>query len=302
MKKSYNTLLFLFITTISFAQGIAIQGIARDNASSAITDINLTFTFSITKNDNTVLYSETQAIKTDNFGVFSHIVSTGNPTTSAFNNVDFSITNLKMKVLVVYQGNTIEVYNQPFQYTPYAFFAEKAALATNATNADNGVPTGAVMPYTGATAPEGWVLCNGQSLTAITGAAALITIVGNNAPNLGGMFLRGAGPNTNSGYTVNDGPALKTIQADASKSHAHDSGNLLATANGIHNHTYKSGLGSSYGIASGSQSSGEIGRYPVDNTSTSDGLHSHLVTGSTSLTGDTESRPVNYGVNYIIKL
>jgi hypothetical protein len=294
MKRIYLLLPFLFIATLTIAQGIAIQGIARDNTNSAITDTNLTFTFSVTKDDNTVQYAEKQSIKTDNFGVFSHIVSTGNPETSTFNNVDFSIEDLKMKVSVNYNGNTIDVYDQPFQYTPYAHFAKRAA------NADDGVPTGAIMPFIGTVAPIGWALCNGAALP--TTAAELRAMVGSNAPNLGGMFLRGAGTNTNSGYTVNDGPALKTIQADASKSHAHGSGNLLATANGIHNHTYKSGLGSSYGIQSGSQSSGEIGRYPVVNTSSSNGLHSHSVIGSTSLTGDTESRPVNYGVNYIIKL
>ncbi|ARV15312.1 tail fiber protein [Polaribacter sp. SA4-12] len=299
MKKFYNTLLFLFITTISFAQGIAIQGIARDNASSAITDTNLTFTFSITKNDNTVLYSETQAIKTDNFGVFSHIVSTGNPTTSAFNNVDFSITNLKMKVLVVYEGNTIEVYNQTFQYTPYAFFAQKAALATNATNADDGVPTGAIMPYSGTTAPEGWVLCDGQSLTSITGSAALIALVGNTAPNLQGTFLRGTGLSPTNGRS---GPGLGTFQTDTFRSHLHGSGSLFANTAGSHTHAYQSGAGDQSGIDGGGWNSGEIGYRITNNTSSNAGSHGHVVSGSVGSTGDTETRPVNYGVNYIIKL
>jgi microcystin-dependent protein len=296
MKKSYNTLLFLFITTISFAQGIAIQGIARDNASSAITDINLTFTFSITKNDNTVLYSETQAIKTDNFGVFSHIVSTGNPTTSAFNNVDFSITNLKMKVLVVYGGNTIEVYNQPFQYTPYAFFAEKAALATNATNADNGVPTGAVMPYTGATAPEGWVLCNGQSLTSITGAAALIAIVGNNAPRLEGLYLKGVGVDAFSTTITSIG--LRGYQPSAIAKHT-STGSTSQSGN--HNHSIQ--LGQHNRSFEGSSS----GNWPYQGgtknaTLTSDaaGNHAHTVTVASG--AGIETRPNSYGVNYIIKL
>ena len=302
MKKIYYTLLFLFITTISFAQGIAIQGIARDNANSAITDTNLTFTFSITENDNTVIYSETQAIKTDNFGVFSHIVSTGNPTTSAFNNIDFSITNLKMKVLVVYEGNTIEVYNQTFQYTPYAFFAQKAALATNATSADNGVPTGSIMPYLGTAAPEGWVLCKGQSITSVPNSAALIALVGDNAPNLQGLFLRGTG-SYNSNHS---GPALKTLQSQSIGKHKHYANLSGSTSSdGSHSHSYSSGSGSTAGIDSDSWNSGEIGLGIINNTTSTAGEHSHTFNaqGYTNDYGTViENRPINYGVNYIIKL
>ena len=120
MKKLTYTLLFFLAISSSFAQGISVQGIARDNASSAITNTTLTFTFSITKDDNSVLYAETQSIKTDNFGVFSHIISTGNPVTNTFNDIDFEIANLKLKVSVNYNNNTIEVYNQTLQSTPYA--------------------------------------------------------------------------------------------------------------------------------------------------------------------------------------
>jgi|TARA_B110000908_G_C10200045_1_gene424871 hypothetical protein len=297
MKRIYLLLSFLFISTLTIAQGIAVQGIARDNASSAITDINLTFTFSITKNDNTVLYSETQAIKTDNFGVFSHIVSTGNPTTSAFNNVDFSITNLKMKVLVVYGGNTIEVYNQPFQYTPYAFFAEKAALATNATNADNGVPTGAVMPYTGATAPEGWVLCNGQSLTSITGAAALIAIVGNNAPRLEGLYLKGVGVDA---YSATNTPiGLRGYQQSAIAQHTSTGNTNYA---GEHQHQVPIGLHPRSFEGSSSGDWVYVSKTDKNATLLSDGAGQHVHTVTVASGAGIETRPNSYGVNYIIKL
>ncbi len=307
MKKIYYTLLFLFITTISFAQGIAIQGIARDNASSAITDTNLTFTFSITENDNTVIYSETKSIKTDNFGVFSHIVSTGNPTTSAFNNVDFSITNLKMKVLVVYEGNTIEVYNQTFQYTPYAFFAQKAALATNATSAENGVPTGTIVAFMGTTAPSGWLLCDGATIPSIN--TALITLLNQTStPNLKGLFLRGVGQGVyGANYT---GAGLNRYQDDSNKPHNHDSGTYKTDTKGNHNHADGNwnqlseravGNFSPEGVnnqAEGGTEPNIIQVKPMKNK----GDHSHDVTGYSGISGGTETRPVNYGVNYIIKL
>ena len=247
MKKFYYTLLFLFATTVAFAQGISVQGIARDNASAALTDKDLNFTFSITQSDNVVLFAETQSIRTDNFGVFSHIVGTGNPTQNTFADVNFATKDLKLKVTVSYDGNDIEVYDQPFQYTPYALHAR------------NGVPTGSVMPFLGTDAPDGWVLCNGQDLTSIDGAAALIAMVGNNAPNLQGMFLRGTGK---SPVNEKEGPALKATQGDDNKSHYHYtslSGSTSTT--GSHSHSFSgsnddNGDPGSYIVTSPSQYNG----------------------------------------------
>jgi microcystin-dependent protein len=306
MKKFLAIALFLFISLTTLAQGIAVQGIARDNNNSGILDTNLTFTFSITKNDNTVQYSETQSIRTDNFGVFSHIVSTGNPTTGAFNNVDFSITNLKLKVIVNYNASEIEVYNQTFQYTPYSHFAKNAA---NAANAANGAPVGSIMPYTGSTAPAGWVLCDGGSLEAISGAEALIALVGVNAPNLQGMFLRGTGE---SPVNQQFGPSLLGTQGDAGKDHEHYL-SLSTTTAGLHNHD--NGAAGEYrhllkvdGYSTAIGTDNDFG-YNQPNISNAEamansGNHQHVVSGNThGVQGfGAESRPVSYGVNYIIKL
>ena len=317
MKKFFAIALFLFISLTTLAQGIAIQGIARDNESSAITNTVLTYTFSITKSDNTVQYSETEGIQTDNFGVFSHIVSTGNPTNGAFNNVDFSIANLKLRVTVTYAGDEIEVYNQEFQYTPYAHFAKRAAVATNAdnadraavaTNADDGVPTGSIISYIGATAPDGWVLCHGQDIINVTGSTALRNLVGNNAPDLRGTFLRGTGTSSVHGKS---GPSLKATQADTFKSHAHGVAVSL-TSNGNHNHRIVKLPQDSGGVSgqdrahltttNGSDETWQsISGSPTSAIQTA-GNHSHTATGTISPTGNAETRPVNYGVNYIIKL
>jgi microcystin-dependent protein len=298
MKQFYITISALVFSTIIFAQGISVQGIARDNASSALVDRTFTFTFSIAKNDNTIVYSETQPIKTDNFGVFSHIVSTGNPVTGIFNNIDFSISNLKIKVSVSDNGNLIEVYNQPFQYTPYAFFAKKAALAAN------GVPTGSIMPYIGSVAPAGWVLCVGQSLPNNAEHTALRSLVGNNAPDLRGTFLRGIGTSLINGQP---GPTLRAHQGDDFKAHLHAWGTLKAetTTAGAHTHSVTFKVEND---AKGDDGFGKYGEIEEDGTAIettdSQGAHTHAVTvsGSTALTGGRETRPVNYGVNYIIKL
>lgn len=298
MKKKYYTLILVFLTTISFSQGISVQGIARDNASSAITDTNLTFTFSITQDDNTVLYSETQGIRTDNFGVFSHVVSSGNPVTNTFNDIDFAIKNLKLKVSVVYNGSTIEVYDQPFQYAPYAHFATRAVRADNA---DNGVPPGSIMPYAGETAPAGWVLCKGQSIASLPEGAALRAIVGNNVPNLQGTFLRGTGTSpTNS----KSGPALRAFQGDDNKSHQHRVKLNTSSADTSHYHNIPLGDGGAGGTARYAyQSDTNNGsRSSSGPTDTRAQTHTHSIDGDSYASGGSESRPVNYGVNYIIKL
>jgi microcystin-dependent protein len=300
MKKPFLTLLLLLISSISFAQGISIQGIARDNESSAITDTSLTFTFSITKDDNTVLYAETQSIKTDNYGVFSHIVRTGNPLNStSFNDIDFKIEDLKLIVSVDYNSNAIEVYNQTFQYTPYAHFAKKAG---------NGVPTGAIMPFLGETAPEGWVLCEGQNITSVAGSADLMSLLdGDNVPDLRGTFLRGTGTSLKNGQP---GPELRKHQGDGFKEHLHAADLTGSTSSsGIHNHNYQDYYWSDQGDTDlyGTPSGDDVGRRnDVQRTTTSTGGHNHSVSvsGNTANAneGVTETRPVNYGVNYIIKL
>lgn len=294
MRQFYITIIALAFSTFIFSQGISVQGIARDNASSALADQIFTFTFSIAKDDNTIVYSETQSIRTDNFGVFSHIVSTGNPVTGAFNSVDFSISDLKIKVSVNYSGNQIEVYSQTFQYTPYAHFANKAALATNATNAANGAPTGSIMPYLGTVAPAGWVLCDGQSLPDNAEHSALRSLVGNNAPNLLGMFLRGAGVST---VNNQSGPVLMATQADEIKSHDHTA---TSSTNGSHTHTEKGVLVST--TKASMQTNGLwMNTDTLSNTNTSSaGNHTHTI--SVSNTGGGETRPVSYGVYYIVKL
>jgi hypothetical protein len=326
MKKSFLILAFLCISVNFFSQGISVQGIARNNDNSAMTGKTLDFTFDIAKADNTVLYSETQTIKTDILGVFSHIVSQGNPQDNAsFQNVDFSLENLRLKVTVSLDGNVFEVYNQPFQYTPYAHFAKRAK------NADDGVPTGAIMPFIGKAgkvedAPAGWVFCWGQSITNTEGAAALIDLVGNTAPDLKGMFLRGAGVTTVSKDTERltyVGPDLMEFQEDADIEHKHYNENLEGSASAAGDHTHNTGL---IGITESISNSKSSFKTAVVSAGSSnkielslEGKHPHEIKDISGYSGyaekrlsnrekpllveaKKESRPANYGVNYIIKL
>jgi microcystin-dependent protein len=314
MKKSFLVFFVFSISLNFFAQGIAVQGIARDNASSAIPDTPLNFTFSITQDDNTVLYVESQPIRTDNYGVFSHIVKNGNPVNGAvFSTIDFSIQNLKMKVSVNYNSTDIEVYDQPFQYTPYAHFAANAANAENAENAENaanGVPTGSIISFIGGnvnSAPSGWVKCEGQDLSPTSENAALIALVGTKAPDLRGLFLRGTGTNS----VINSvGPALKTYQDDTLEAHQHG---VTITVNAVGNHNHAitrlpqdlqaNGSGDMMALVDSGAQDESWAPVSGGNSATSDeGQHNHTATGDIASTGSFETRPANFGVVYIIKL
>jgi hypothetical protein len=191
-------------------------------------------------------------------------------------------------ITVKYNGSDIIISNSPFQYTPYA------------KSAENGVPTGTIVAFAGAAAnvPVGWTLCDGRALNTVNGSQNLINLIGSNAPDLRGMFLRGTGTSAVNGQA---GPSLRATQQDSFESHNHGH-NLTTGSSGDHAHTYwdrsinEGGSDGDYANGDGTAEKDE-GR----NTSTN-GAHTHTINGGVLNTGDAETRPVNYGVNYIIKL
>jgi hypothetical protein len=321
-KNLFLTVVLLFIATLNYAQtsaeasGIAIQGIARDAGNTARIDTPITLTFGLYYLNGTTIVpigSPVDAnLTTDNFGVFSYVLEAG-----VENNATMANHQAYLKIS---EGSTT-ISDEKLNHVPYAIAA------------NNGVPTGSIMPFVGASTdvPNGWVLCNGGALP--TTATKLIDMIGDNAPNLGGMFLRGAGDNTNTGYETNDGPALNSTQGDLNKTHNHvasDADNALINsykASHEHNITaeefYDFNLDDlSFTGTTGNAilqqdtftSAGVVTTdgpfsqsFPISNPSrtfstASGGGHNHTISGATANTGAVESRPVNYGVNYIIKL
>ncbi|QKX05462.1 tail fiber protein [Aquimarina sp. TRL1] len=288
MKTKLLFIVAVLFTAVLFAQntGIAVQGIARDASKTALGNKNLNFVFDIQISNGTSKYKETQNLTTDAFGVFSHVIGTGTPQGTTFSEVDFSTEHLK---LVISLDGTV-ISDQPFHYAPYAY------------HANNGAPTGAIMPYLGATAPPGWLLCNGTAIpNPSTSGAALVALIGNNTPNLQGMFLRGTGTSPVNGQS---GPGLKATQSDTFKSHNHYV-NLTTSSNGSHSHGYDD-YAHSDSVADhsdhGTGSGDDNGNKRTSRTTASAGNHTHTVKGNSNTTGGAETRPVNYGVNYIIKL
>lgn len=308
MKQFFTLLLLLVITATTYAQGISVQGIARDNTNAAITNENLPFTFSIV-NGSSAVFTETQQIRTDNFGLFSHVLSSGTTTLGNFNTVDFSITNLKLQVTVNYSGGNVLVYDQELQYVPYAHYATKAA---------NGVPPGTVVAFLGDDnkIPDGWVKADGRNISG-SEYTALRNAIGNTLPDLRGRFLKGNGSGNININAIDESTPIRGYQDQSLVTHGH-SVNINTNTDGAHGHHnvitgyYGSGNvkrafvlkedGTSAEYDGGEFTSNSGGSFEHNLVGAGGSAHSHKVSGDTSNTGGEENRPWTVIVNYIIKL
>jgi hypothetical protein len=175
--------------------------------------------------------------------------------------------------------------------------------------------SGTVMGYLGTSDPPGWVICDGSPRTATDGRYNMLLAMGIGSgtpnsytpPDYRGAFLRGTGTSpVNASYV---GPALNASQLDSMDSHTHvltDPGHThvldIRTAGGQQtqsklvgyswdnlNTTFMVGPGTYYG----SSIMTEVNRTSVRGATTG------ITLGST---GGTETRPFNYGVNWILKI
>jgi microcystin-dependent protein len=311
MKKSYLILFFLatfFSVSNAFAQanvqatGISIQGIARDENNSAVANVDaLGLAFKIYyldgSNNEVTIMNQTANVKTDNFGVFSYVMSIDNSLFTAISN--------SQAYLKVSQGSVV-FSNEKLQAVPYAIQAQ------------NGVPTGTIMAYIGTTAPVGWLICDGSSFPDNAYYAQLKSLLGGtNTPNLAARYLRGTGVQEGRG-----GITLKGTQYDELRQHLHGV-NITTTTNGNHEHNAGNGFNklaradNRYWVNWGSTSSstptnpsqdpqGRLNAYDSANLPFA-GDHTHQVTGNTASAGSADgtygdTRPYSYGVIWIIKI
>lgn len=282
--------------------GISIQGIARDDNNSALANIDqLGLAFKIYyfdgSNNEVQILSQTANVKTDNFGVFSYVLSIDNSLFTAISN--------SQAYLKVTQGSTV-FSNEKLQAVPYAIQAQ------------NGVPTGTIMAYIGSTAPTGWLLCDGSSFPDNAYYAQLKSLLGGtNTPNLAARYLRGTGVQEGRG-----GITLKGTQYDELRQHSHGI-NITTTTNGNHEHNAGNGFNqllradNRYWVNWSNTSSATATNPPQDPQNRvnvydhanlpSAGDHTHQVVGNTISAGSADAvygdnRPYSYGVNYIIKI
>lgn len=159
-----------------------------------------------------------------------------------------------------------------------------------------GSPVGSVQMFAGSAAPESWLLCDGSTLDSVANPkyAALFAVIGTTyggtgatsfkVPDCRGIFVRGVGSQTIGAETYS--ATLGTLQNDATAK------NGLTITDPGHNHTYtrSSSVDAGWGpyAAAGGANTNQVAVTTV-------------TTGITLNAGDSETRPANIALNYIIK-
>ena len=186
------------------------------------------------------------------------------------------------------------------------------------------VPTGTVLAYAGQTSPTGWLVCDGTAYNQ-SDYADLFSALGSiyntqtnpttglawaapsatqfRVPDLRGLFLRGAGtPSGQSTVTVGGHQAQATAKNGLSNSSSSVAASGSTSTDGSHSHTTPGGVQGGSGGFTKADTASQGG--PSTNSA---GSHSHTVSVSgtaaaQTITGDPETRPMNRGVTYIIKI
>ncbi|PIS47529.1 MAG: hypothetical protein COT17_03030 [Elusimicrobia bacterium CG08_land_8_20_14_0_20_51_18] len=170
-------------------------------------------------------------------------------------------------VEIMVSGEAPMVPRQPLLRSPFA--------------SSDKIPAGTILNYASITPPEGWLLCNGQSifkddypeLFAVIGCTFGCPIAEPNKfnlPDLRGEFVRGF----DAGRGVDNYRVFGSTQADIFKSHTHPDNTFQEIAN-----TWRGGGGVSPGNGTG---------------------RSALI-ANTGIIGGVETRPRNVALTYIIK-
>ena len=141
-----------------------------------------------------------------------------------------------------------------------------------------GLPVGTIVAYWGTIAPSGWLICQGQSIAGMSEYAALRQLCGDTVPDLRGLFLRGAGQNSDANLQYSDAnTSLGGTQVDTFKSHGHSFSFHSANTGGAGPNNYLLGA---------------FSYYPTPDNS---------VSQSVGPVGGNETHPKNMCVTYIIK-
>lgn len=164
------------------------------------------------------------------------------------------------------------------------------------------VPTGMIADFGGTTAPNGWLPCNGATISRTQYAALFAYIgvlygVGDGAttfqvPNIQGLFRRGSGSQVISGITYSG--TQGALQGDQFQEHAH-----VVSDPGHHHSIDRANVSGAANFAAGSNGFLNAGNSGTSSTGLTVGAPS-ADTGGTPRTGG-ETRPANIAVLVCIK-
>lgn len=277
---------------------IRIQGTLKNAAGVALPNGAQSITFKLfnVSGGGTALWEETAAV-TISGGIYSHLLGSVQP-------LDPTIFSQTLYVGRFMNGKEL-LPRSALSASPYALYVK---------NTSNGPPPGTVTPFAGATAPDGWLICNGQALSSATYPelfAVLGMTYGNgssginggagknfNVPDLRGEFVRGL----DEGRGIDSGRAIGTVQGGSAKV---PSNGFTGTTNSAGAHSQPVPIVSTTSFPHTHEGSGAATGYCTSGcttntvTTSSAGAHTHDV--SMSGAGDAETRPRNVSMNYIIK-
>ena len=170
--------------------------------------------------------------------------------------------------------------------------------------------TGTVQMYAGSTAPNGWLICNGQTVSRTT-YAALFAVIGTtygagdgsttfNVPNLVNKTVRGAETVGSTGGA--DTVALGTENLPV---HTHGGGSLTAASAGGHSHSVAKRNATISGSVNAVEINSGLGtQSAVGGCVYSSGAHTHTISGETDSTGSGSAVDITNPyvmLHYIIK-
>ena len=126
-KRLFFTVAAAVATMAAVAQtsGFAYQAVVRNSQGELISSTDVKLQLTLTAADGTVLYQERQKTKTNDYGVLSVTVGTGEAVQGSFSEIDWAKGGIAMKVEIDTKGgdNYTDLGITKLQAVPYAYFA-----------------------------------------------------------------------------------------------------------------------------------------------------------------------------------
>jgi microcystin-dependent protein len=209
-------------------------------------------------------------------------------------------------------GNRNNYFNNRVQYALSPHTPGNIPLLDSYQNV---CPVGSIIAYIMPTSPYGWLICDGSDINR-SQFQNLFNVIGTtfgegdgiytfSLPDYRGAFLRGAGNNGNTNY---NGPSLNQQQNDSLATHNHTATSTVnETAHSHTQTTVNDDFNNSGGDYDGNYATPSYPPYDSAGTKTwTNTINSTktniTVSTTTDLCGNSvETRPYNYGINWIIK-
>lgn len=286
------------------ARVVSFQGRLTDADGVPVPDgaSDLTFSLYLDQDTTTSLWTETHnsvAIKDGRFSVLlGSLAPLDNP--DGDDETEDAVSFAEPLYLGIKVGTDLEM--RPRKQIVPAVYAHEAgnAQTLGGESSDQLIPAGAMMPYGGSLAPDGWLICEGAEISREEYAELFAAI---------GIAFGSLGPETFTlpdfrlRYPLGDGAGISVGESYGSEAHSHPVTASIALA-GVHGHFVSADtFGMTVTGGGGGAGSGSLDHEHFYAAITSgDGTHAHTATASSEASSEVEDRyPPSVIVKYIIR-